>query len=90
MPENGRIANLALQRGSGEGYGSLPTDFGVVEGRSMGERVVTELSPGGYTPLHHPSLVNTTFHSWQKWSLRLHFPLIAKSALVVSLNVIQL
>nr|GEU77658.1 ribonuclease H-like domain-containing protein [Tanacetum cinerariifolium] len=33
------IANLALQGGSGEGYGSLPTDFGVVKGRSMGERV---------------------------------------------------
>nr|GEW98211.1 hypothetical protein [Tanacetum cinerariifolium] len=39
MPENSGIANLALQGGSGEGYGSLPTDFGVVEGRSMGERV---------------------------------------------------
>nr|GEW27235.1 hypothetical protein [Tanacetum cinerariifolium] len=39
MPENSGIANLALQGGSGEGYGSLPTDCGVVEGRSMGERV---------------------------------------------------
>nr|GEW68964.1 hypothetical protein [Tanacetum cinerariifolium] len=27
-----RIANLALQGGSEEGYGSLPTDFGVVDG----------------------------------------------------------
>nr|GFB01750.1 hypothetical protein [Tanacetum cinerariifolium] len=31
MPENGRISKLALQGGSGEGYGSLPTDFRVVE-----------------------------------------------------------
>nr|GFA52870.1 hypothetical protein [Tanacetum cinerariifolium] len=33
------IANLALQEGSGDGYGPLPTDFRVVEGRSIGERV---------------------------------------------------
>nr|GFC55512.1 hypothetical protein [Tanacetum cinerariifolium] len=31
MPANGGIANLAHYGGSGEGYGSLPTDFGVVE-----------------------------------------------------------
>nr|GFC41046.1 hypothetical protein [Tanacetum cinerariifolium] len=31
MPENGGIANLSLQGGSREGYGSLLTDFGVVE-----------------------------------------------------------
>nr|GFA82489.1 hypothetical protein [Tanacetum cinerariifolium] len=37
--KNGGIANLAHYGGSGDGYGSLPTDFGVVEGRSMGERV---------------------------------------------------
>nr|GEX16153.1 hypothetical protein [Tanacetum cinerariifolium] len=36
MPENGGIANLALQGGSGEGYGSLPTDFGVVEDTKEG------------------------------------------------------
>nr|GEX63400.1 uncharacterized mitochondrial protein AtMg00810-like [Tanacetum cinerariifolium] len=35
MPKNGEIANLALQGGSGEGYGSLPTDFGVVEGLTL-------------------------------------------------------
>nr|GEX84808.1 retrovirus-related Pol polyprotein from transposon TNT 1-94 [Tanacetum cinerariifolium] len=39
MPENGGIANLALQGGSGEGYGSLPTDFGVVEGTKKGGKV---------------------------------------------------
>nr|GEU85682.1 hypothetical protein [Tanacetum cinerariifolium] len=33
------IANLALQEGSGEGYGSLPTDFVVVEGTKMGKSV---------------------------------------------------
>nr|GEY50593.1 hypothetical protein [Tanacetum cinerariifolium] len=35
MPENGGIANLALQGGSGEGYGSLPNNFGVVKGNFM-------------------------------------------------------
>nr|GEZ00494.1 retrovirus-related Pol polyprotein from transposon TNT 1-94 [Tanacetum cinerariifolium] len=40
MPENGRIANLELQGGSGEGYGSLPTDFGVVEGTKRGGKVL--------------------------------------------------
>nr|GEW05551.1 reverse transcriptase domain-containing protein [Tanacetum cinerariifolium] len=39
MLENGRIANLALQGGSGEGYCSLPTDFGVVEGTKGGKGV---------------------------------------------------
>nr|GEX44570.1 hypothetical protein [Tanacetum cinerariifolium] len=29
--ENGGIANLALQGGSGEGYGSLPTDLGLLK-----------------------------------------------------------
>nr|GEY92501.1 hypothetical protein [Tanacetum cinerariifolium] len=38
-----RIANLALQGGSGEGYGSLPTDFGVVEGTKRGEKVTTRI-----------------------------------------------
>nr|GEZ40634.1 hypothetical protein [Tanacetum cinerariifolium] len=32
MPENGGIANLAHYGGSRDRYGSLPTDFGVVEG----------------------------------------------------------
>nr|GEW48298.1 hypothetical protein [Tanacetum cinerariifolium] len=99
MPENGGIAKLALQGGSEEGYGSLPTDFGVVKGtkkrgkgvcklggkgctvysdaqcfkyRDGGDRSkwglkfgsVTELPPGGYTPLNHSSLVNTTSPSW--------------------------
>nr|GEV84135.1 reverse transcriptase domain-containing protein [Tanacetum cinerariifolium] len=35
-----RIANLALQGGSGEGYGSLPTDFRVVEGIKRREKVL--------------------------------------------------
>nr|GEY91071.1 hypothetical protein [Tanacetum cinerariifolium] len=47
MPENSGIANLALQGGSGEGYGSLPTDFGVVEGTKRGEKVyLAEMVPG--------------------------------------------
>nr|GEZ77180.1 hypothetical protein [Tanacetum cinerariifolium] len=71
MPENGGIANLAPQGGSGEGYGSLPTDFGVVEGRSMGKefQVVLKVSqlakktPGGYTPI--ASLVLGQYNFYQ-------------------------
>nr|GEW45748.1 hypothetical protein [Tanacetum cinerariifolium] len=36
MPENGGIANLAFQGGSGEGYGSLPTDLGLLKGKDFG------------------------------------------------------
>nr|GEY54715.1 hypothetical protein [Tanacetum cinerariifolium] len=49
MLENGRIANLALQGGSGEGYGSLPTDFEVVEGRKKGGKGVCKLGGKGCT-----------------------------------------
>nr|GEZ46108.1 hypothetical protein [Tanacetum cinerariifolium] len=40
MPETCWIANLALQGGSGEGYGSLPTDFRVVESTKREEKGV--------------------------------------------------
>nr|GEV91158.1 hypothetical protein [Tanacetum cinerariifolium] len=49
MPENGGIAKLALQGGSGEGYGSLPTDFGVVEGTKRGGKGVCKFGMKGCT-----------------------------------------
>nr|GEY03577.1 hypothetical protein [Tanacetum cinerariifolium] len=39
MLENGGIANLAHYGGSRDRYGSLPTDFGDVEGTKRGEKV---------------------------------------------------
>nr|GEX90713.1 hypothetical protein [Tanacetum cinerariifolium] len=44
MLENSGIANLALQGGSGEGYGSLPTDFEVVEGTKRRGKVYKVLA----------------------------------------------
>nr|GEY46219.1 hypothetical protein [Tanacetum cinerariifolium] len=41
MLETCGISSLALYGGSGDGYGSLPTDFGVVVGTKMQERGCT-------------------------------------------------
>nr|GEU46113.1 retrovirus-related Pol polyprotein from transposon TNT 1-94 [Tanacetum cinerariifolium] len=45
MLETCGISSLALYGGSGDGYGSLPIDFGAVAGTSMGERVLATLVP---------------------------------------------
>nr|GEU34528.1 putative reverse transcriptase domain-containing protein [Tanacetum cinerariifolium] len=49
MPENGGIANLALKGGSGDQYGSLPTDLGVVEGIKKRGKGVQGLGGKGCT-----------------------------------------
>nr|GEX93339.1 hypothetical protein [Tanacetum cinerariifolium] len=41
------ISSLALYGGSGDGYGSLPTDFGVVVGTKKGKKGVCDLGEKG-------------------------------------------
>nr|GEV18594.1 hypothetical protein [Tanacetum cinerariifolium] len=52
MPENGKIANLALQRGSGDRYESLPTDLELLKAQKNGGNGVCKLGGKGVpTPM---------------------------------------